>query len=552
MNRNVESHFSQNPTNIDLQRSQFDRSSTVKLSFNTGELVPFFVDEVLPGDTFKVTSSKVVRLQTMLKPIMDNMYLDTYYFFVPNRLVWDHWKEFCGESDQAWLPSVEYSVPKLKTPASGFEIGSLADYMGVSPLVKNYEINALPFRMYAKIVDDWFLDENLTDRPVISIGDATTEGNSKSASDLYCSLGGPLFHVAKYHDYFTSCLPAPQKGPSVTLPTGIETLNRYAPVITGAPHSMPNDSYDVFRLYNPNSSAWTSGNYWLTKSSAATALAGENPSTTAQIAQTTNHYADLQGAFGPVAAVSISDLRLAFTIQRFYEKCARGGTRYIEVLKSQFGVTSPDARLQRSEYLGGNRIPLNVHEITNNSESETAFLGNLGAMSHTSDVNSDFIKSFTEHGFVIGVCCVRYDHTYGQGLERFWTRSTKFDYYWPVFANIGEQPVYKREIYFDSDHADEVFGYQEAWADYRYKPSRVAGEMRPEAPATLASWHLADDYASVPSLSDEWIREDKTNVDRCLAVSSSVSNQIFADFYIQNICSRAMPLYSIPGLIDHN
>ena len=249
----------------------------------------------------------------------------------------------------------------------------------------------------------------------------------------------------------------------------------------------------------------------------------------------------------------INDLRYAFQLQKLYERDARGGTRYIEIIRSHFGVDSPDARMQRPEYLGGNRIPISIHQITNQSQGENEFLGDLGAMSLTTDKNSDFVKSFTEHGFVIGLCCARYDHSYPQGLERFWSRKTRFDYYWPVFANLGEQAILKKEIYLTGlDSDNDVFGYQERWAEYRYKPNRVAGEMRPGIDNTLDSWHFADYYESVPYLSDAWIREDKTNVDRTLAVTSQLANQLFADIYIQNETTRPMPLYSIPGLVDHH
>lgn len=552
MNRNVESHFSENPTSLDIARSQFDRSSSIKFSANVGEVVPFYVDEVLPGDTFKVQTSKVVRLQTLLTPVMDNAYLDTYFFYVPNRLVWDHWKQFCGESDQAWTPSVEYTVPRLSIITHP-GVGSLADYMGINPRISaafapstarpQDGVNALPFRAYAKIMDDWFRDENLTDPLVIHTDDTTRSMNAKSAADIYCELGGPVFKASKYHDYFTSCLPAPQKGPTVFAgPTGLIPVGPY-----GADHLDAIEHHTRFKI--PYGS--TVEMSYLGSGSPLTATwVAPDPAATDHYSPV-NLYADLGLAS---QEMTINDLRLAFQIQKFYEKQARGGTRYIEVLKSQFGVTSPDARLQRSEYLGGNRIPLTVNEVTNNSQGESSFLGDLGGMSRTVDVHDDFVKSFTEHGFVIGVCVVRYDHTYGQGLERFWSRFTKFDYYWPVFANIGEQPVYKKEIFLEPGPtwADDVFGYQEAWADYRYKPSRYAGEMRPGVTGSLSSWHYGDFYAAEPSLSDSWVREDKAPVDRTLAVTSAVSNQYFADIFIENTCSRCMPLYSIPGLADHH
>lgn len=563
MNRNVESHFALNPTSLDVPRSQFDRSSNIKLSANIGELIPFFVDEVYPGDTFKVSTSKVIRLQTLVHPIMDNIYADFYYFFTPNRIIYDKWKYFMGESATAWTPEVEYRIPKINIPGlPGYEhpgTGSLMDYMGI-PLgvVTSTDgganpkggINALPFRAYAKICNDWFRSEALTDELIIPTSEADVTVNQKTDSDLYCAYGGPVFKACKYHDYFTSALPAPQSGPDTLIPS--------------RPLSLPVDANDKFipteGVRNPvkvQSASFNEGN---------PGYFGYFTSSGNQVVRLSTGATNLNlinlGVEGPLPLGTINELRTAFQIQKFYEKMARG-RRYIEVLKSQFGVTSPDARLQRPEYLGGNRIPINVSEVTNNSKGENDFLGDLGAMSRTTDVHEDFVHSFTEHGWCIGLMVLRYDHSYPQGLERFWTRTNMFDYYWPVFANLGEMAILQKEINFqidpDDNYNNKVFGYQEAWADLRYKPSRVAGEMRPEAANSLASWHLADYYDQTvgeenpgPFLSDSWIREDKSNVDRTLAVTSAVSNQYFADIYVQNICTRVMPMYSIPGLADHH
>ena len=550
MSRNDELRFDTNPTSLDMSRSRFDRNSSVKTSFNVGDLVPFYVDEVLPGDTFSVNTSKIVRLQTLITPMMDNLFLDFYFFFVPNRLVWSHWQEFMGENTQsAWIPSASYSVPQITSPAStGWTVGSLGDYLGLPIGVPNLSVNALPFRAYALICNEWFRDQNLTDPLLIPTGDTTQTGTNGASYIADVANGGAPYKAAKYHDYFTSCLPSPQKGPDVTIPVGVaENLPVYATnqihdladlpkgAVSGNP--VPTAYWNqVERRYLGSLSTVSSGSW--TENGAANSLAPQN-------------LWAIQS--GDVTAATINQLRMAFQIQKLYERDARGGTRYIELIKSHFGVTSPDSRLQRPEYLGGNRVPVNVNQIVQQSESGTTPQGNPVGLSVTSDVHSDFSKSFVEHGYIIGVCVARYNHTYQQGIDRLFSRKNRFDYYFPVFANIGEQPVFNKEIYAAGDtHDNEVFGYQEAWADYRQKPNRTTGEMRSAALNSLDVWHLGDDYSSRPALSDSWIREDKSNVDRVLAVSSSVAHQLFADIYIQNTTTRPMPLYSIPGLIDHH
>ncbi len=562
MNRNVESHFALNPTNIDIRRSTFDRSHSLKTSFNVGDIVPFFIDEVLPGDTFNVDTSKVVRLQTLLTPVMDNIYLDTYYFFVPNRLTWSHWKQFNGENtESAWIPQTEYEIPQITAPADkGWSVGTIADYLGVPTGVPNLSVSALPFRAYALVMNEWFRDENLSDPLVVPVDDATVVGVNTGTFVTDVAKGGLPYKAAKYHDYFTSCLPAPQKGPDVLIPSA--TSGEFPVVPRSAYVNVDVTSPVVFKDYS------NTGRYSVFRGNAPAQLQYQDSGGTAYTEETAlsgssmypaNLFAVSSGGLG----ASINQLRMAFQIQKLYEKDARGGSRYIEILKSHFGVTSPDARLQRPEYLGGNRIPININQVVQQSATasgETA-QGTVTGMSVTTDTHSDFTKSFTEHGFVIGVMVARYDHTYQQGLERFWSRKDRFDYYWPVFANIGEQAVKNKEIYAQGpakkDNSgnvidDQVFGYQEAWADYRYKPSRVTGEMRSQYAQSLDVWHLADDYSDLPMLSDSWIREDKANVDRVLAVTSAVSNQLFADIYIKNRTTRPMPMYSIPGLIDHH
>lgn len=568
MSRNAESHFAVNPTRIDMSRSRFDRSSSYKTTFNVGQIIPFYVDEVLPGDTFSIDTSKVVRMQTLLTPVMDDIFLDTYYFFVPNRLTWNHWKQFMGENtESAWIPSVEYEIPQLTAPEGGWNIGTIADYMGIPTGVSGLSVNALPFRAYALIMNEWFRDENLSDPLNIPVTDATVQGVNTGTFVTDVAKGGLPYTAAKYHDYFTSALPAPQKGPDVTIPVAEASTAYVYPAATLNP--------DLAARFNELQWVQSNGQILSQKTPNAvlqlgfTKRAGASESIDSDVTRVIsenmqsppsgntslipgNLVADFSGV-GQVA--TINQLRLAFQIQKLYERDARGGTRYIEILKSHFGVTSPDARLQRPEYLGGNRIPININQVVQSSSTDASGTpqGNTAAYSLTSDNHSDFTKSFVEHGFLIGVMVARYRHTYQQGLERFWSRKDRFDYYFPVFANIGEQAIKNKEIYAQgTEKDDEVFGYQEAWADYRYRPNRVTGEMRSSAPQSLDVWHLGDDYESLPSLSDSWIREDSKTVNRVLAVSDNVSAQLFCDIYVRNFCTRPMPLYSIPGLIDHH
>lgn len=561
MSRNANSRFATNPVRLDMSRSKFPRNFSHKTTFNAGQVIPFYVDEVLPGDTFQVRTSKVVRMQTLLTPVMDNVYLDTYYFFVPNRLVWEHWKQFMGENtESAWIPQVEYEVPQLTAPANGWEVGTLADYMGIPTGVKGLSVSALPFRAYALIMNEWFRSENLTDPLNIPVDDATVQGVNTGNYVSDVAKGGKPFVANKFRDYFTSCLPSPQKGPDVTINTAQLGNAPVVPMDKPVPKDLLNYPYNVYIPTGNNNfeAGYHAGSvhqnafggaYWLART-------GNSDLDSTIDNGVAGYPANLWAKFdNTVSVATINQLRTAFQIQKFYERSARGGSRYIETLKAHFGVTSPDARLQRPEYLGGNRIPVSINQVVQNSGtvSGSTPLGDTGAMSLTTDVHSDFTKSFVEHGFVIGVMVARYDHTYQQGIERFWSRKSMFDYYWPEFANIGEQAVLNKEIYAQGNaQDDEVFGYQEAWADYRYKPSRVSGEMRSSYAQSLDVWHLADDYSTRPSLSDSWIHEDPTTINRVLAVSDNLANQFFCDIYVQNYSTRNMPLYSIPGLIDHH
>ena len=541
MNRNETNRFAVNPINLDISRSVFNRDHKVLFSGNVGDCIPFLCEEVLPGDTFDVTTSKVVRMQPLVTPIMDNVYLDTYYFFVPSRLVWSHWKEFNGENtSSAWTPEVEYTVPQLIVPSGGFAVGTIADYLGIPPKTgAGKKISALPFRCYALVMDSWFRDENLMNPVHVSVDDNDRVGVNTGDQVTDIEKGGKPFVAAKYFDYFTACLPGAQKaaGPSVEFALrGLLPVNAYTNKATIKAGDSTAGTITTMKMLDSSGSTFannsstkglavsSSNNVFTEGSTLGSTGAGQYPS---------NLFADLY----ITSLFDINELRLDFAVQRFYEKQARGGSRYIEIIKAFFNVDSPDARLQRPEYLGGNRLPLNVSAVEQTSASEENLTpqGNLTGISAPGDVNSVFLKSFTEHGYILGIAVARYHHTYQQGVERHFFRKTLFDYYNPTFANLGEQGVFTKEIYFGvADNTDNpsIFGYQEAWADYRYKPSRVAGEMRSVATTPLDSWHLADNYASTPYLSDSWIREDKTMLDRCLAVTSAVSNQLIFDFYM--------------------
>ncbi len=554
MNRNTESHFSVNPINLDIQRSRFVRPSTHKTTFNAGNLIPIYVDEVLPGDTFKMNMSSVIRMSTPIYPVMDNANLDVYFFFVPNRLVWDHWKEFFGENNSThWEQPVEYEVPQITAPTGGWAKGTIADYMGIPTKIENISVQALPFRAYCKIWNDWFRDQNLKDPAMISMDETTTAGANSGDYVTNAEKGALPLKVAKYHDYFTAALPEPQKGPEVNIGgaggwmpvvTRTETNQLTQGLLWQSNKSPGADSKTI--VMEGTNNAGPNGTY----RTGVRNVAGSGSYDNAVIAPA-NLWVDMNS----MTATSINALRQAFAIQRLYEKNARGGTRYIEIIKAHFGVQSPDARQQRSEYLGGTRVPINMDQVvqTSNSGNGITPQGNTAAYSLTAFNESMFTKSFTEHGYIIGLACIRTEHTYQQGIERFWSRKKMLDYYFPTLANLGEQAILNKEIYAQGNATDnEAFGYQEAWAEYRYKPSRVSGAMRSNYQATLDAWHYADKYASQPILSSDWIDETSANIDRTLAVQSTTEDQFIADFYFACEATRPMPLYSIPGLIDHH
>ncbi|UPW41185.1 major capsid protein [Sigmofec virus UA08Rod_5306] len=554
MNRNTENHFALNPTNLDIQRSKFDRSTQHKTTFNTGDLIPIFVDEVLPGDTITMDIGAAIRMSTPIYPVMDNAFIDIYFFSIPNRLVWEHWREFCGENRTTfWEQEVEYAIPQVKAPVGGWAKGTIADYMGIPTKVENISISSLFFRAYCLVYNEWFRDENLKNPCMISLDETTQTGSNGTNYITDTQNGGMPCKVAKYHDYFTSALPEPQKGPPVLLPLG-----ESAPVWAGNPlineGKIPAKNAITFLRTTTNQPSPDNSSLGLKRT-------GNNQQSTLfeyAVTQTggassiypTNLMADLTQA----TAATINQLRQAFAIQHMYEKDARGGTRYIEVIKTHFGVNSPDSRLQRPEYLGGCRKVIGMDQVLQTSSTDTTSpQGNTAAYSLTNLHDSLFTKSFTEHEIILGLACVRTENTYQQGIERMFSRKDRFDYYWPSLANIGEQAILNKEIYAQGTTADEeAFGYQEAWAEYRYKPSRVSGAFRSNYAQSLDAWHYADYYESQPILGSTWIDETRANVNRTIAVQDELEDQFIADFYFKLKMARPMPIYSIPGLIDHH
>lgn len=552
MNRNNERHFLQVPQ-MHTSRTRFNRDQTNLTTFNSGELIPFFVDEVLPGDTFQVDTSAIIRMTTPKYPVMDDAFIDFYYFYCPNRILWDNFKQFMGEVDNTpWKPTKNYEVPTIVVQgsiSSGPTEGSILDYMGVpTKIKKDFEVNALPIRAYVKIWNEFFRDQNVENGAVLRTGDqkeyyaddknATVETRLK-----YANTGGRCLPVNRFHDYFSSCLPYPQRGPEVTVP-----MNGNAPVAlrSSNEYNIPYGNLEFVLGKTQTSNAAGSLNYVTnTVSGKKQLLYGGTDPKNGEIGNG-YVYADLSS----VTATSINELRNAIAVQQYYEAMARGGSRYREQVQALWDVTISDKTAQIPEYLGGGRYRVGMNQIVQTSgqqgENDTP-IGETGAMSVTPINESSFTKSFEEHGFVIGVLCVRHSRTYQQGLERFWSRRDRLDYYVPQFANLGEQPVKKKEIMLTGEATDEeTFGYQEAWADYRMKPNRVSGLMRSNATGTLDFWHYADNYKKVPTLSQEWMAEGKEEIARTLIAQNE--DQFFGAIRVANKTTRCMPLYSVPGL----
>lgn len=571
MNRNKDAGFNQVPR-LDITRSRFKRRQDVKLTLNAGQLIPFYVDEVLPGDTFSIDQAAIIRMTTPIFPVMDNCHMDIYYFNVPCRILWKNFKRFMGENDTGpWAQTQEYTIPQVKVTGTAekpapYE-GSILDYMGIPTKVSKgantaFTINALPMRAYAMIWQEWFRDQNVDNPAINSDEDATvnytddeSKGMDAATPDLEYILrnaytGGRPLPVNKYHDYFTSALPSPQKaGEPVTLPiTGSAPIGLY----NNTTGNVTINSTKIKEIFDEAGLPSTNGTY---KATYWDPGAGPFRDKGLAVGETSGqNFAGVQlGAdLSSANATTINQLRQAFQVQKYYEQLARGGSRYREMIYSLFHTKISDKTVQIPEYLGGTRITINMSQViqTSGTTAESP-QGNTAAVSVTPYNGSMFTKSFEEHGYVIGVCCIRHDHTYQQGLERMWNRKTNLDFYYPVFANLGEQAILKKELYLTGTETDEqAFGYQEAWAEYRMKPNRISGKFRSNATGTLDSWHYGDNYTDTPSLSQAWMKEGDSEIQRTLAVDNEP--QFIIDTVIDNTSVRPMPMYSIPGLVDHH
>lgn len=529
-NQSVDTHRFAMVPRSEIPRSSFNIQKTHKTTFNSGHLIPIYCDEVLPGDTFNLNMTAFARLATPLFPVMDNMYIDSFFFFVPNRLLWDNWQRFMGEQDKP-TDSISYIIPESASPVGGYTTNSLQDYMGLPTVGQlgaeaTYSHANLHQRAYNLIWNEWFRDQNLQDPVKVDKGDGP---------DL--STDYQLLRRGKRHDYFTSALPWPQKGGNaVTMP-----LSGLAPVLSdGTQINFASGTTQLpLKSQNPSGSDFYSVSTGATN--AASLSFGDN----------TGLFADLSEA----TAATINQLRTSFQVQKLLERDARGGTRYTEIVRSHFGVVSPDARLQRPEYIGGGSTPVNISPIAQSSATgaytETP-LGTLGGMG-TAVLRNGFSSAFTEHGVILGLISVRADLTYQQGVHKMWNRSTRYDFYFPAFAHLGEQPILNKEIYAtgNTEQDNGVFGYQERWAEYRHKPSQISGYFKSTDATPIDAWHLAQHFTSLPTLNSTFI-EDRPPIARVIAVGDEANGKEFIlDTFFNIQMARPIPMYSVPGLIDH-
>ena len=564
MSTKMDYKFSMIPrTNI--PRSVFNRTHGYKTTFDAGYLVPFYLDEGLPGDTFNCKATLFARLATLVAPVMDNAYLDVFFFYVPNRLIWRHWKEFNGENLLEGSQTKEYLIPQVEYTDNNNELsGTLVDYFGFPTGVnKKLSVSALPFRAYRRIYNDWFRDENFQPSINVTTGEVIHTVNDDVEKDMYgddrttvlSKESAKVLLRGKRHDYFTSALPWPQKGPGVEINLGSSAnITGSIPVnsdlITSSFVTGDGRRYSNFKSSYLGSDDKQSQLFFENR---GISIPGYNTPGSLKNNSFNLPVSGLQADLSSASAITINNLRQAFQLQRFYERDARGGTRYTEIVRSHFGVVSPDSRLQRSEYLGGSSTPVNISTVVQNSEtSKDSPQGNLSAFGIVGTKGTGFTKSFTEHGIVIGLVNIRTDLSYQQGINRMWSRKTRVEYYWPDFAHLGEQAILNKEIYAQGTEEDnKIFGYQERYAEYRYHPSVITGKLRSTYPQSLDVWHFAQKFDNLPKLNHEFV-EDKASYDgvkRAVAVQSEP--QFILDSYISLRCARPMPVYSVPGLVSH-
>lgn len=529
-NRNTENYFGTLPSKS-MPRSAFNMAHSLLTTFSTGDIIPIYWKECLPGDSVKMRVSELVRMTTPINPVMDNAYIDTYFFKVPRRLVDEHFEELMGENkDDVWTQTKEYIVPKTQAPEGGWETGTIASYFGMPVGVDGIEIDSAYLRAYTLIFNEWFRNQNLTEPAEITMGQETTTGSNGDDYVVDLQKGGKPAKAVKFADYFTRSLPEPQKGPDIYIPLG-DTAPIIAENSTFTNNLINGERIQVHATTGSDS-------YYRQYLNTLDTIAQPMP-----IGAKTELAADLSNA----TSATINQLRQAFAIQRLYELDANG-TRYIEMIMNHFKVRVPDERLQRPEYVGGKRVNINMTDVIQHSSTdETSPMGSEAGESKTID-NEQYIETaFVEHSLLIGLAVVRTDHTYQQGIERAFSRKTRLDFYFPELANLGEQAILNKEIYAQGTaEDDEVFGYQEAWAEYRYEQNIVTGEMNSNYATPLDNWHYADDYSKLPTLSDEWIRETRTNMDRTLAIQNQ--DQFKANFYFDSTWYRPLPIYSIPSL----